>query len=91
MRVVDDPSNAHALLQVDAGGTANGIAWTTIGKLDGLHGSDSVNVILSGLQPSGTSSFVLSNNGHFGDFDGDGKADLVWRSMRHPPGEGRVP
>jgi Ca2+-binding RTX toxin-like protein len=80
LRVVDDASNAHALLQVDADGTVNGISWTTIAQLDGLHGSDSVNIIVNGSQPGGTSVSVLSNNGHFGDLDGDDQADLVWRN-----------
>jgi hypothetical protein len=80
VRVVDDPSNARALLQVDADGTATGIHWTTLAKLDGIHGGDNVNVILSGAQPAGTSFSVLSNDGHFGDIDGDHMADLVWRN-----------
>jgi hypothetical protein len=80
VRLVDHPTNSHALLQVDPDGLGNGIAWTTIASLDGIHGSDSANVILSGSQPAGTSFFVLSNDGHFGDFDGDHMADIVWRN-----------
>jgi len=82
VRVVDDPSNAHVLLQVDSDGTANGISWKTLAELDGLHGGDSVNAILDASQPSGISLSVLSDDGHFGDFDGGagGMADLFWRN-----------
>jgi hypothetical protein len=81
VRVVDDPSNAHALLQVDSDGTANGILWNTVAQLDGIHGGETVNAILDSSQigGAGTALYVLSNDGHFGDFDGDHEADLVWR------------
>ena len=37
VRIVEHPGSPHALLQVDADGTANGVQWTTIAELDGIH------------------------------------------------------
>jgi hypothetical protein len=79
VRVVDDPTNAEVLLQVDSNGTTGGIAWTTLAHLTGLHGGDNVNVVVGTLK-TGTLLSVLSNEGHFGDFDGDHQADVVWRN-----------
>ena len=45
-QVVEDPSGAYSLLQVDYDGTANGVQWTTVALLDGIHNGDSVLVQL---------------------------------------------
>jgi len=68
------------LLQVNFGLTP-GVHWTTIGKLDHIPVSESVNAILDSNQPAGVGLPLLANNGHFGDFDGvGGMADLLWRN-----------
>ena len=54
VRIVEDGDSTAARLQVDVDGTANGVHWTTIGRLDDIHLGDTVNVILNSSQPAGT-------------------------------------
>ena len=46
VRVLENPSGTAAILQIDQDGTANGMNWTTIARLDGVHTGDGVKVIL---------------------------------------------
>jgi Ca2+-binding RTX toxin-like protein len=90
VRAVTTPGNAHLLLQVDPTGPLDGQQWTTIATLDNVLASHGVNLQLTPNTNLGDGSLIFpgeqtalsisSNDGHYGDFDGDGKADLVWRS-----------
>ncbi len=51
VRVV--PNATGAILQMDLDGAANGLNWTSIANLDGLHAGDTVNVILDPATPAG--------------------------------------
>ena len=52
-------SGSGANLQVDTDGAANGANWVTIAQLDGLHGGDTLNVILDSTLPTGSSISVV--------------------------------
>ena len=43
----------NATLQVDPDGSANGVKWTTLIRLDGIRTGHSLNVILDAAQPAG--------------------------------------
>jgi len=82
VRLVDDPSGAFVILQVDPDGTVNGSNFLTIARLDGVHHGDPVNVILDASHPEGAlissnPPAVLSNGGR--DFNADGINDLLLR------------
>jgi glucose/arabinose dehydrogenase len=51
-------SGSGAILQIDTDGAANGANYVTIALLDGLHGGDTVNVILDGALPAGSNIVV---------------------------------
>ena len=76
-----------AILQVDQDGTANGVHWTTIARLDGVHTGDGVKVIFDSSQPAATlivaSALVPTHN-----FNGDGKADILWQNDSGLPRSG---
>ncbi len=80
VRIVEDGDSTAAKLQVDVDGTANGVHWTTIGRLDDIHLGDTVNVILNSSQPAGTTLTLQGNFGLTGDFNGDGNSDVLWRN-----------
>ena len=79
VRVVEAASGTFARLQVDRDGAANGVNFTTIARLDGLHLNDPVVVVLDATQPAGTSIAVAGRTSR-NDFDGDGTSDILWRS-----------
>ena len=83
VRVVEDASGAFARLQVDQDGAANGTDFVTIAQLDGVHVSDSVNVIVDGAQPAGASVAVAGKTS-WNDLDGNGSSDILWRSDNGP-------
>ena len=80
VRIVENVDGTGALLQVDLDGTGTASHWTTLGQLDGMHLGQTVNVILSSSQPSGTTLTLQGNYALSGDFNGDGKADVLWRN-----------
>ena len=80
VRIVENGDGTGAFLQVDLDGNGTGFHWTTIGQLDGLHFGQTVNVILSSSQPTGTTLTLQGNYGPLGDFNGDGKSDILWRN-----------
>ena len=53
VRVLENPSGTAAILQIDQDGTTNGMNWTTIARLDGVHTGDGVKVILDHPNPQG--------------------------------------
>jgi Ca2+-binding RTX toxin-like protein len=60
VRAVEDASGTFANLQIDPDGTANGVNWTTIARLDGLQVSNAVNVILDPTLPGGSAVNVIA-------------------------------
>jgi FG-GAP-like repeat/Bacterial pre-peptidase C-terminal domain len=70
-------SGADAKLQIDPDGAANGLSWTTIAKLDGLHAGNAINIILDPSQPAGT-AITVSPATQQNDFNGDAKSDLLF-------------
>ena len=75
-----------AILQVDPDGAANGVHWTTIARLDGVHTGDGVKVIFDSSQPAttliaSTPALVPTHN-----FNGDAKSDILWQSDNGTPG-----
>ena len=54
VRAVEDASGTFANLQIDTDGTANGVNWTTIARLDGIQTGNTVNVILDSTLPGGS-------------------------------------
>src|SRR5205085_2474686 len=71
-------SSSNAKLQIDTDGTTNGINWTTIAFLDGVHLGDGVNVIVSGSTPAGVTIPVTAAPTE--SFDGDSHADILWQN-----------
>ncbi len=80
VRVVENGDGTGALVQVDVDGTGPGSHWTTIAQLDGIHLGNTVNVVLSSSQPTGTTLTLQGDYGFAGDFNGVGNADLLWRN-----------
>ncbi len=82
VRAVEDVSGTFAKLQIDTDGTANGVNWTTIARLDGLQTGNSVNVILDATLPGGSTISVTAAPAvpvrH--DFDGNGHSDILWHN-----------
>jgi hypothetical protein len=58
------------------------MAWTTIAQLDGVH-TGSVKVIFDASQPAATLTEPTHN--FTGDFNGDGKADILWQNDNGTP------
>jgi Ca2+-binding RTX toxin-like protein len=79
VRIVENGDGDGAFVQVDTDGTGTASRWVTIAELDGIHQGNTVNVILSTSQPAGTTLTVQGNYGVAGDFNGDGKDDILWR------------
>jgi hypothetical protein len=80
VRVIDHGGATFSELQIDSDGGANGAHWLTIAHLDGVHGSDLVNVILDPSQPAGTTITVRLadiDGGFHGDFGGDHRSDVL--------------
>ncbi|MCK1706009.1 VCBS repeat-containing protein [Bradyrhizobium sp. 146] len=80
VRVAEDASNGFALLQIDSDGAANGSAFLTIARLDGLHPSDTLSVVMSSLQPGGTTISVGLPPNVADNFGGDGVSDILFRN-----------
>ena len=84
VRVLENPSGTAAILQIDQDGTAGGMNWTTIARLDGVHTGDGVKVILDSSQPAGVTltapALVPTKN-----FDGDVTADILWQNDNGMP------
>ena len=58
--MLENPSGTAAILQIDQDGTADGMNWTTIARLDGVHTGDGVKVILDSNPARGDSSLFPS-------------------------------
>ena len=72
-----------AILQIDQDGTVNGMNWTTVARLDGVHTGNGVTVILDASQPAVTlfaPELVPTKN-----FDGDVHGDILWQSSNGMP------
>jgi hypothetical protein len=54
VRAAEDAGGTFARLQIDTDGTANGVNWTTIARLDGIQAGNAVNVILDSTLPGGS-------------------------------------
>ena len=80
VRVEATPDNAFAALQVDLNGTVGGANWVTIALLDNLQPVNSVRVILDPSLPAGVTIGMQADVGLNGDFNGDGREDLLWRN-----------
>src|SRR5262249_40911606 len=80
VRGFDNLDGNGVTMQVDTDGTGSAAHWVTIANLTGIHQADVVNVILSSSQPGGTTLAVQGSYGPLGDFNGDGKADILWRN-----------
>jgi Ca2+-binding RTX toxin-like protein len=61
VRAVEDSSGTFAKLQVDTDGTANGVNWITIARLDGLQPGNAVNIILDPTLPGGSNITVKTS------------------------------
>ncbi len=75
VRVLENPSGTAAILQIDQDGMANGVHWTTVALLDGVHTGDGVKVIFDASQPAATLTAPALVPTH--NFNGDGKADIL--------------
>ena len=60
--VIEDAGGTFATLEVDVDGTAGGAGWVTLAHLNGTDVGDSVNVILDGTLPAGTTLSVLQES-----------------------------
>jgi RTX calcium-binding nonapeptide repeat (4 copies)/FG-GAP-like repeat len=83
VRVLESPSGATAILQVDTDGVNNGVHWTTIARLDGVHPGDSVKVLLDPSDPATTltaPALVPTNN-----LNGDAHGDILWQGGNGTP------
>jgi RTX calcium-binding nonapeptide repeat (4 copies) len=83
VRVLENPSGTAAILQIDPNGTAGGMNWTTIARLDGVHTGNGVTVILDSSRPAVTlfaPELVPTKN-----FDGDVHGDILWQSSNGMP------
>ena len=83
VRVLENPSGTAAILQIDQDGTAGGMNWTTVARLDGVHTGNGVRVILDSSQPAVTlfaPELVPTKN-----FDGDVHGDILWQSGNGMP------
>jgi glucose/arabinose dehydrogenase len=72
-------SGIGADLQIDADGALNGVSWTTTAHLDGIHAGNTVNVILNGAFPAG-STITVRGSTPPNDFGGDAKSDILWQN-----------
>jgi Ca2+-binding RTX toxin-like protein len=54
VRAVEDAGGTFANLQIDTDGTANGVNFITIARLDGIQAGNGVNVILDSTIPAGS-------------------------------------
>jgi Ca2+-binding RTX toxin-like protein len=84
VRVLENPSGTGAILQVDPDGTAGGMNWTTIARLDGVHTGDSVQVVLDSTQPAGV-PLTVPQLMPTQNFNGDTHADILWQSSSGMP------
>ena len=78
VRVVEDQSGAFADVQMDSDGLNGGVHWTTIAHVAGTHQSETFRFLLDAGVSASTG--VQGDYGLTGDFDGDGKADILWRN-----------
>jgi glucose/arabinose dehydrogenase len=83
VRVLESPSGTTAILQVDTDGVNNGVHWTTIARLDGVHPGDGVKVKFDSSQAVTTltaPALVPTNN-----LNGDGHGDILWQGGNGTP------
>ena len=84
VRVLESPSGTTAILQIDQDGAANGMNWTTIARLDGIHPGNGVRVILDPSQPAGT-TLTAPALAPIDNFNGDGHSDILWQNADGTP------
>jgi Ca2+-binding RTX toxin-like protein len=82
VRAVEDAGGTFAKLQVDADGTANGVNWTTIARLDGLHTGNNLSIILDSSLPGGSTIAISAPSAlaKTSDFNGDNFGDILFRN-----------
>lgn len=78
VRVVEDQSGAFADVQIDSNGLLGGIQWMTVAHVAGTHQSETLRVLVTGSLTADVN--VQADPGLTGDFDGNGKADILWRN-----------
>jgi Ca2+-binding RTX toxin-like protein len=83
VRVLENPSGTAAILQIDQDGTAGGMNWATVARLDGVHTGNSVRVILDSSQPAVT--LFAPELAPTKNFDGDVHGDILWQSGNGMP------
>jgi FG-GAP-like repeat/Peptidase M10 serralysin C terminal len=79
IRVVEDPNSAWSNLQLDADGRIGGTRWVTIARVAGTHQSEAFKSLLSDNLPT-SNLYSKASSGYTGDFNGDGRADILWRN-----------
>jgi endoglucanase len=84
IRVLESPSGTTAIVQIDQDGMANGVNWTTIARLDGVHPGNGVKIILDRSQPAGV-TLTAPGLAPTHNFDGDGHGDILWQSSSGAP------
>jgi hypothetical protein len=80
VRAVEDVSGTFAKLQIDPDGTANGVNWTTIARLDGLHIGNNLSIILDSSLPAGSTIAITSSLAKVSDFNNDSFSDILFRN-----------
>jgi Ca2+-binding RTX toxin-like protein len=80
VRAVEDAGGTFAKLQIDADGTANGVNWTTIARLDGLHTGNNLSIILDSSLPAGSTIAITSSLAKVSDFNNDSFSDILFRN-----------
>lgn len=75
-RVLSDAATGVSNLQIDIDGLLNGVAWTTIARLDGIQTGHHVTVTFDSLD----FELIVSSRVHIiSDFNGDTRDDILWR------------
>ena len=80
VRAIEAASRTFADLEIDPDGTANGVHWTRIARIDGAKIGDPVNIILNSTLAGGSTIKVGAGTVAIRDFNGDGHSDLLWQN-----------
>jgi Ca2+-binding RTX toxin-like protein len=78
VRLVENQQGNATLLQVDTDGAGFGAKWTTVARLSGRHEAEIVKVFANAAAT--TTLTPMKDAGFTGDFNGDGKADVLIRN-----------